>query len=202
MEFSRTKAAAATDKRSRWDLVAAIAEDAIDAGVPITSTASVSAAKDALDAVGLEMAPDTVRNLSCLAKFDHESTDRQRQEWRRYGTSIVQRISDAGWSQEAAFDLLSGPRRLTWAQVGEAIKASSPSARTPADGPPDINAVLHKRLHEINAWFTNMAQDADRAEDEGGLDAYSEAVLEIYRALAERRIDAELRSLLDAEGVR
>ena len=102
MEFSRTKAAAATDKRSRWDLVAAIAEDAIDAGVPITSTASVSAAKDALDAVGLEMAPDTVRNLSCLAKFDHESTDRQRQEWRRYGTSIVQIVADAGLSQEAA----------------------------------------------------------------------------------------------------
>ena len=45
-----------------------------------------------------------------------------------------------------------------------------------------------------------MAQDADRAEAEANFDAYSEAVLEIYRALAERRIDAELRSLLDAEG--
>lgn len=200
MEFSRTKAAAATDKRSRWDLVAAIAEDAIDAGVPITSTASVSAAKDALDAVGLEMAPDTVRNLSCLAKFDHESTDRQRQEWRRYGTSIVQIVAAAGLSQEAAFDLLATPKRLTQAEVRHLVKASNVDI-TELE-PPDVNAVLHKRLHEINAWFTNMAQDADRAEAEGGLDAYSEAVLEIYRALTERRIDAELRSLLEAEGVR
>lgn len=201
MEFSRTKAAAATDKRSRWDLVAAIAEDAIDAGVPITSTASVIAAKEALDAVGLEMAPDSVKSLSIVAKFDHESTDRQRQEWRRYGTSIVQRVAEAGWSQEAAFDLLAQPRRLTKSEVGHAVKIAA-AGTTGSPEPADINDVLHKRLHEINAWFTNMAQDADRAEAEGELDAYSEAVLEIYRALAERRIDAELRSLLDAEGVR
>ena len=102
--------------------MAAIAEDAIDAGVPITSTASVSAAKDALDAVGLEMAPDTVRNLSCLAKFDHESTDRQRQEWRRYGPASCSGSQRPGWSQEAAFDLLAQPRRLTKSEVGHAVK--------------------------------------------------------------------------------
>lgn len=201
MEFSRTKAAANADKRSRWDLVAAIAEDAIDAGVPITSTASVTAAKEALDAVGLEMTPDSVKNLSCLAKFDHESTDRQRQEWRRYGTSVVREVALAGWSQEAAFDLLARPKRVTRSEVRIALKAGNAGV-TQHGAAPDINEQGHRLLSQINAWFTDMAKFADRAEAEGGLDSYSAAVLETYHALTEKRIDAELRQILEAEAAR
>lgn len=198
MNFARTKAAANTDKKSRWELVAAIAEDAIDAGVPITSTVSVTAAKEALDSVGLDMAPDTVKALAVVSKFDHESTDRQRQEWRRYGTSIVQEVAVNGWSQEAAFDLLCAPRRLTQAEVRAAVRATR-VVDNPETAQPDINEQGHRLLNQINAWFTDMAKFADRAEGEGGLDVYSAAVLDIYHALTEKRIDAELRQILETE---
>lgn len=199
MIFARTKAAANVDKLSRWDLVAAIAEDAIDAGLPITSGASVVAAKDALDAVGLEMSPDSVRDLSCVAKFDHESTERQRQEWRRYGTSIVQEVAKAGWSQEAAYDLLAAPERLTKAQVRQAVKGSNGAGTIE---PPDINEVGHKLLHAIGNWFMDAAKFVERAEAEGGLDAYSASVVELYHILTEKRLDAELRQLTDEERIK
>lgn len=197
-EFARTKAAANTEKLSRWDLVAAIAEDAIDAGLPISSSASAVAAKEALDGVGLEMTPGSVLNLTVLAKFDHESTERQRQEWRRYGTSVVRELAKAGWSQEAAFDLLAAPKRLTVAEVNHAIKG----AKDHVVLVPPINEVGHKLLHAIGNWFMDAAQFADRAEAEGGLDAYSASVVELYQILTEKRLDAELRQMMDAEQIK
>lgn len=199
MIFARTKAAANVDKLSRWDLVAAIADDAVDAGLPISSGQSAVAAKAALDAVGLEMTPGTVHNLTVLAKFDHESTDRQRQEWRRYGTSIVEKVANAGWSQEAAFDLLAAPRRRTVTEVRHALTESRQNV---LPDPPDINEVGHKLLHGIGNWFMDAAQFADRAEVEGGLDAYSASVVELYHILTEKRLDAELRQLTDEERIK
>lgn len=198
MIFARTQAAAATEKLSRWDLVAAIAEDAVDAGLPISSTASAMSAKDALDAVGLEMTPGSVRNLAVLAKFDHESTPRQREEWRRYGTSIVLEVAAAGWSQEAAFDLLSGTTRRKVAEVRHEIKAASHNVVAE----PDINEVGHKLLHGIGNWFMDAAKFVERAEAEGGLDAYSASVVELYHILTEKRLDAELRQLTDEERIK
>lgn len=199
MMFARTQAAAATEKLSRWDLIAAIAEDAVDAGLPISSTASAVAAKEALDGVGLEMTPGSVLNLTVLAKFDHESTDRQRQEWRRYGTSVVQQVAKAGWSQEAAFDLLAQPIRLTKANVEHAVKV----ARDPGiPETPDINEVGHELLHGIGNWFMDAAKFVERAEAEGGLDAYSASVVELYHILTEKRLDAELRQLTDEERIK
>lgn len=199
MMFARTQAAAATEKLSRWDLVAAIAEDAVDAGLPISSGQSAVAAKAALDAVGLEMTPGTVHNLTVLAKFDHESTDRQRQEWRRYGTSIVEKVANAGWSQEAAFDLLAAPRRRTVTEVRHALTESRQNV---LPDPPDINEVGHKLLHGIGNWFMDAAKFVERAEAEGGLDAYSASVVELYHILTEKRLDAELRQLTDEERIK
>jgi hypothetical protein len=199
MIFARTQAAAATEKLSRWDLVAAIADDAVDAGLPISSGQSAVAAKAALDAVGLEMTPGTVHNLTVLAKFDHESTDRQRQEWRRYGTSIVEKVANAGWSQEAAFDLLAAPRRRTVTEVRHALTESRQNV---LPDPPDINEVGHKLLHGIGNWFMDEAKFVERAEAEGGLDAYSASVVELYHLLPEKRLDAELRQLTDEERIK
>ena len=199
MIFARTQAAAATEKLSRWDLVAAIADDAVDAGLPISSGQSAVAAKAALDAVGLEMTPGTVHNLTVLAKFDHESTDRQRQEWRRYGTSIVEKVANAGWSQEAAFDLLAAPRRRTVTEVRHALTESRQNV---LPDPPDINEVGHKLLHGIGNWFMDADKFVERAEAEGGLDAYSASVVELYHILTEKRLDAELRQLTDEERIK
>mgnify|MGYP000916683757 CR=1 FL=1 len=201
-EFTRTQAAAGADKKSRWELVAAIAQDAVDAGLPITSADSVIAAKAAVDAVGLEMTADTVKNLTCLSKFDHESTDRQRQEWRRYGTSTVQEVAKAGWSQEAAFDLLATPKRRTHAEVRHAISISRDDV-IPEPHAPDLNAELHNALGQINAWFLRMAGLADRADTEDvELDGHAAGCIVLYERLTERKFDIELRELLDSETAR
>lgn len=201
MKFVRTQEAASQDKKSRWDLVAAIAEDAIDAGIPISSADSMLATQKAASAVGLELSGSTVSHLAVLAKFDHESTDRQRQEWRRYGTSVVKEVVLAGWSQEAAFDLLSKPQRMTQAQVRHAVKSASNVVNDV--GTSDLNASLHSALNELSRWFRTVAALSERADAEDvELDAHASMCILMYQRMAEKRIDAELRQLFEEEAAK
>lgn len=194
--FTLTQQAARNDKNSRWELIAAIAEDAVAAGLPITSGDSMLAAQQAAASVGLELAAGTVAKMAITAKFDHESTPRQREEWRRYGHRAVQELAVSGWSQDDAYELLHVQKRRTVAEVRHAIR----EATVHVDPEPrDLNELMHRLLHDIDKWFTDMAKAADRAEAEGGLDMHSAMTLAIYQSLTEKRIDAELRQFFGEE---
>lgn len=195
MEFSRTTEAAKADKLSKWDLIAAIAEDAVDNDVPIAGTASCVAAKAALDAAGHEHADSTVRHLCSIAKFDYESTPAQRKTWRTYGWSCVAVLAEAGWTHEAADDLLRSERR-SWRQIKDAVSARS-SARPPAL-PLPLNEAWHKWTRNMDALLTEGAHLASRAETEPvDLDAHAALGRLIYDRIVERQLDAELRQLIE-----
>ena len=87
------------DKKSRWELVAAIAQDAVDAGLPITSADSVIAAKAAVGAVEPEMTADTVKNRRACPNSTTEVHRPAASGVAAYGTSTVQEVAKAGWSQ-------------------------------------------------------------------------------------------------------
>lgn len=193
--FTRTAKAAQSDRLTKWDLIAAIAEDAADAGVPISGAESVLAAKAALDGAGDEYADSTVKNLCHVAKFDYESTAAHRRIWRRYGWSTVRDVVGAGWSQEAAADLLDGDRKRR-AEVREAV-AKSRCAGTPK--PTDFDAECARWIHQLNKVLMDGARLATKAEAQPILTAHAQMAVAIYQNIAERELDREIRRLLETE---
>lgn len=199
MKFNRTNAAAIAEKHTKWDLIAAIAEDAVENGLPITGVDSQLAAKDALEAADSEYTAATVVQLCLLAKFDHESTSAQRQVWRQYGWTVVRSFARFGVSQEAAAEYLGGERR-TFRDV-QALLRKSPVTRA-VHSQPSIDDAWKAWLNAINRLLIDGAHLAERSETETEqLGVYSAAARLIYERITERKIDAEIRQFLDSAEV-
>lgn len=197
MRFARTEKAATKDKRSRWDLIEAIAADAVDNGFPIVGHLSVEAAAQAIAGAGDEMALSTIRGLCSVAKFDNESTAVQRRVWRRYGWASIGKLVGAGWSQEAAADFLRGEHK-TRADIG-AVLASSRARPTE----PGINERWGQWVTRMNNLMMDGARllhetEATKIE----LTGQAHLALTIYQRLTERQLDAELRELFESENVK
>lgn len=190
-DFARTRHAAGTN--NRWEIVEAITADARAAGWKVLSFASIEAAAEALREAGAARTFGSVARLVEVAGYDRDATPEQSAVFRRYSPAAVHRFYADGWTQADAALFLGAEHRNADAQRAELERRRQAAP---------INDVLHRRLHEINRWFTSMHGDAARAECEGGLDAYSAVVIELYRIFTRKRLDAELRQLLDEEGAR
>ena len=142
------------------------------------------------------MTADTVKNLTCLSKSDHESTDRQRQGGGATGRARYKR-SPRPDGQEAAFDLLATPKRRTHAEVRHAISISRDDV-IPEPHAPDLNAELHNALGQINAWFLPHGRTGRPSRHRDvELDGHAAGCIVLYERLTERKFDIELRELLD-----
>lgn len=194
-EFTRTERAASVDKQSRWDLIAAIAEDADANGVPITGGESQAATTRALESAGLELASGTVQKLTVAAKFDWESMPDQRKVWRRYGWSLVMELAKAGYSQSAAEAFLDVPDRRTKADVQAEIARS----REPVpQAEPELNEAWAAWLTRAHALLADGAALDQRTADEmTELDAEAGFARVVYQRMDERNFDTQLRKVLE-----
>lgn len=199
-KFTRTATAAQSDRLSKWDLIAAIAADATEAGLPITGIHAVLAAKAALDAAGNEYADSTVKDLCVVAKFDHESTPAQRRVWRRYGWTTVRLVAKAGWSPETAADLLGGERKSRREVTQTVGQVSGPgTTEKPPEPFDDRCAEAVGRLQKVLRDLAALAAEAEELPTVGALSAMG---LALYYAINEKVIDAEYRQLIEGEDVR
>lgn len=197
LAFTRTAKAAQTDRLTKWALVAAIAEDANEARIPITGADSVLAAKAALDGAGNQYVDGTVKLLCVVAKFDHESSPAQREVWRRYGWSTVAEVVGSGWSPEAAAELLDGDRK-SHREVRAALAAARYDVipEVPFD---DRCADWVSRLHKVLRDGRALATEAESMQ---ALGAHAAMALHFYAAINDKVTDAELRHLLNEETTR
>ena len=202
MKFARTEAAGADERISHWQLIDAIAADAIENECEIDSHVSQVATKAALDASGNERKDNTVRCLCQLAKFDNESTAKQRRVWRRYGWTVVFVAASANLSQDATYDLLVGERK-TYREVQQAVerrRARSTSARTSDISLDDRWAAWIKRADLLLAEGAGLADDTDHGAETPG--PYVEFGYLIYQRLTERKLDAEIRHFQESEAAK
>lgn len=200
MKFTHTEQAAKIDKKSKWDLIEAIAEDAVENDLEIASAESQLAAKAALDAAGHEHAESTVKDLCYLARFDHGATRGQRRTFRSYGWATVDKLAKAGWSQEAAASLLAG-RHLMRREVEAAIRAAGSRAR-PTGYPQYPDAFWGAWLNKLDSLLTKAAEADDYYGPGAELSGHGALGRLIYERVVEKKIDAELRELLESESAR
>lgn len=198
VKFSRTQEAAKSDRLSKWQLIEAIAEDAVENGLTISGTESVLAAKAALEAAGEEYADGTVKELCVVAKFDWQSTKTQRRIWRRYGWTAIRTVVKAGETPESAAVLL-GAERLTRLE----ILAQVQSARVPGHPEKPLDDAWSEWLNQGMTWLLKGAKLVARTEDTEGVELGAHAAIGrmLYERISEKAIDAELRHFFDTEGV-
>jgi PAS domain-containing protein len=197
--YARTRQAAKADKAARWKLIDAIQEDALSNDIPITSGESILATKEAVDQAEEDFADETVAALCRLAKFDQESTDRQRQVWRRYGWSIITRVAgaenDGLWTKDEARKFLDVVQRKTFEQVTAYIR----SLRVRTHGEViDLNDAWQKLLGYLNGYFLQGAKLEIQTDETTELDAYAQVSRRFYLSLIDKHIEAEAATV-DAE---
>lgn len=192
MTFDRTKTAAEKDRTSRWDLIEAMIADAVDAGLPIVGKESTDLAAAACKEAGVEFSTLSIRNLLVVGKFDHESTSKQRRIWRRYGWTVVREVVKAGWTQDAAYELLAGSHKSK-RDVQAAVRSDPGVTNRTFD---ERCAAWISRANDLLADGAALAEEAESQYVELG--AHSTLALSIYRTMVERQLDAEIRTLLEA----
>lgn len=195
-KFKRTYTAAQVEIQSEWDLIEAIAEDAAEENLPITGLDSVLAAKSACEAAGKSVTDETVKALCIVAKFDADSTTKQRRVWRRYGWTAIRTVARRGLSQEAAYEMLAGSHKT----VREIERAIPPSRVHVYPKPlPERWLAWAAEMNRVMMRGTQLAAETDAA----GLDLDGDAAFAaiIYDRITERKIDAELRELLEQSNV-
>jgi hypothetical protein len=192
--FTRTAEAVKAEKATRWDVISAIAADAAAEGLALTGAATQLATALAFEAAGVDYATGTVQQLCVVAKFDHESTVAQRKLWRTYGWSVVGLLAAAGETPESGYSLLH-PRHMSYGEVKAFIKKN---ATTEPRHQASFDTRIAHWINDLNAVLMRgaafLAEVEERELQPGGVAAMA---LEIYRRLAERQLDAELRQLLD-----
>lgn len=194
-EFTRTEKAAAVDKLSRWDLIAAIAEDADTAGVPITGGESQAATTRALERAGLELASRTVKHLTVVAKFDWESMPEQRKVWRRYGWSSVMYFANAGYSPSAAEAFLDVPDLRTRAEIEAELRSGLPVGQ---NDQPELNEAWAAWLTRAHALLADgVILDQRTEEEHADLDEEAGFARVMFQRMNERNFDTQLRQVLD-----
>jgi len=198
VKFKRTQKAATQDRLTKWELIEAIAADADESGLPITSSESCVATKSALESSGDEYADGTVKELCVVAKFDYESSPKQRRVWRTYGWTVIRTVAKSGWTPEAAYDLLSA-RHLTRVEVNAAVRGPGHP-----DEEPSFEAKCATWVHRANALMMDGARLAEEVERTPGYAPSSQAelALSIYHRMTERQLDAEIRAFFESEQVR
>lgn len=196
-KFSRTEKAAKNDRLTKWDLIAAIAEDADEARLPITGAESVVAARAALDAAGNEYADATVRTLCLVAKFDHESTAAQRKVWRSYGWSLLGEVAKSGWSQEQAAEFLGGERR-SWDDIRRAVR-STKRPNIGADTAASFDDRCADWVQRANKLLMDGSKLVEEADTAYHLGSHARFVVMLMQRFSESHIDTELRQILETE---
>lgn len=203
--FARTRFAAHADKGARWKLIEALQEDAESNDVPVKSAESFVAATEALTAAGNEVVKGTVNDLLITAEFDHESSARQRETWRRYGWTVIRQVGKAynagHWTRDEAFRFLDKAQPVSFRQVEGKIRDLSVARQD------------EKTLsEEWESWIAHVAdlvakgdELARRTLNEGGdLSVAAAMGPAIFDRLRERTgsdaiaLDQELRELLAA----
>jgi len=196
VQFARTAKAATGDRLSKWELIEAIAADAVDNDFPISGAESCVAARAALDAAGNDHSDDVVKHLCMVAKFDVESTPRQRKLWREYGWTSIRVLAKGGWTQADAYELLRGEHKSR-SEIERAIGAVS-KRRDP--GVPDLDEGWTAWLTHLNKIMMEGARLAERSDQPGViLGGYASMARVIYQRMTERQLDAEIRDLLSSE---
>jgi hypothetical protein len=196
VEFKRTAQAASQERLSRWDVIAAIAADAAERELAITGAASFFAAGQAFEAAGVDYADSTIKSLCVLAKFDYEAMPKDRAIFRQYGWTVVLPFANAGYLPHAAAEFLKTPRT-----VGEVKAEISGRDKSPKPSPVmSFDQRCADWVNHMNAVMTEGAILAAEAEQNSKLvlGAHAEMALTIYRRLAERQLEAELRRFLEA----
>ena len=194
-EFTRTRNAAQVERSSKWDLIAAIADDAVASALPITSMESKLAAKAAFESVGVDYADTTIRDLCTTARFDHDATDEQRRSWRPFGWSIARQFAMAGWSQEAAADWFRSIDTTPTQRLANAVIRDVAGPR-PEPAPPAIDDAWREWLNAATRLLMGGARLAERTDNENiELGAHSAMARVVYERMTERNLDAELREL-------
>jgi len=186
------------DRESRWDLIAAIANDASSLNLPITGVRALVATKEALEQAGCDYAATTIKQLSVTAKlYDNGSTE-QKTIFETYGWTIVRDLAKAGWTPADAANLLGSEHR-TRADVASAIRdLRGPGTPEPKPEPP-LGDAWKAWLYKINRDLIEGARLAERSDIEDVvLDAYSAFAELIYQRITERKLDAELREFFDS----
>lgn len=192
-KFTRTAKAAEKDRTSKWDLIAAIAEDAVENGLPIVGLESRTATFAACEAVGVEYASNTIRDLCLVAKFDHESTPEQRQVWRRYGWTIVREPAVAGWTPEATAEVLSAEQRLTQRDVKALVGVSRVNSTDAPSFDERVSAWV-VRFQAVMTEGAELVMEADRDVVVPG--GHAALMLAIFAKFREDQIDVELQNML------
>jgi hypothetical protein len=196
--FARTRLAAKADKAARWKLVDAVQEDADSNDIPVGSGETLVAIHEAVEDAGEDFTDNTVEALWRLAKFDADSTDRQREVWRRYGWSVIHVVAGAEaeghWRKSDAVRFLDCEQRKTQAQV----KAHIRSLRVVDHKELDLNEAWHGLLGNLNAYFLAGAKLENETDEAAELDAYAQASRMFYLRLIDKQIEAEAAQL-DAE---
>lgn len=199
IKFSRTETIAKSDRLTKWELIAAIAEDADEAGIPISGIESRLAAKVALDIAGSEYSDSTVASLCLVAKYDYESTAAQRRLWRRYGWTAVREFAKAGWSQSAAAEVLDGEHKGR-IDINAVLATTRKGPGAPKGVPFDDRCA--QWVHRAAKLMMDGANLMAEAETVNALGSHSELMLMIYQRMSDRHLDIEIKRLLDAEAVR
>ncbi len=196
--FKSTFLTGMQDRESRWDLIAAIANDAASLNLPITGVRALVATKEALEQAGCDYSMGTVKNLAVTAKlYDNGSTE-QKTIFETYGWTIVRDLAKAGWTPADAANLL-GSKHRTRADVASAIRAArDPGVPEPKPEPP-LGDAWRAWLNKINGDLIEGARLAERSDTEDAvLDTYSAFAQLIYQRITERKLDAELREFFDS----
>lgn len=137
MSFTEVEKIARRQKGTNWELIEAIAREADRQVIPIVGADSVTQVCEAFANAENELGVGSAKDLCIVAKFDHDSTTRQRSVWRRYGYTAVRTVARAGWSPEAAYDLLIGEHK-TVRSIEAAVRPTAQGTRVPpASGDPE-----------------------------------------------------------------
>lgn len=191
MPASRTTAAARGQRQPTWEVVEAIAADALDAGRPICSLDTLEATAAALSDAGMARTTNVVGRLMELAAWFHDATGAQRVLFRCHTPALVGLFVAAGWSQMDTADTLAAGC-WTHAEARAAIEARRGV---------DLNAEAHRVLARVNGALI----DADRVRraawsSDDVLDVHAQAAVAIFDRLLESDTDRELRLLIESGG--
>jgi hypothetical protein len=199
--FTRTAQAANQERLSKWDVIAAIAADADEAEIPITGGQSQVAAAAAFSDAGLDYTPAYITDLCTLAKYDWESTPKQRQVWRSNPPTNVLILAKAGWAQAAAAEVLI-PKPTGSEIRAEIQKYAKTSNRTKARA-----ATFDDRCADWVSHMNHVMMDGAGLLEEAETEQYqlgphAEMALGIYRRLSERQLEAEIHRFFESQEAR
>jgi hypothetical protein len=105
-------------------------------------------------------------------------------------------VAGAGWTQEAAHELLGGPR-LQFRDIKAAVRSAPGCGSTPKSFDERVAETLG-RLYKALRDFAALTDEAEHIEVGG----HTAMALAIYAAINDRVLDAEIRQFLENEAAK